>query len=309
MTTLKACHLPSLVKFAAKQLAIFIRYYFRIVRAQYFALKTRRFYFAARSHCLEKGFAAHSRKSAFGTKYTLKDEDYSYICAINDHEFEWLSRNSGYVEEYNQNNSNCLAPEINDAYTRRLKRRPQYLLSSNLDDAFEYLEMRFSTRIFNDYKFSIQEIVQFTEFAKMAPSACNRQPYKLVWVQDRTVIQDILAIQGGARTFKNHVPNLIIVLSDISSILVPEEHLQPVICTSLMAMYLMVGLDLRGYGCVPLALPCNISKWGKIARLKAIKELDLHQALIPVMLIAAGKPLDTQLVPPSPRNPQAPIVV
>ena len=63
---------------------------------------------------------------------------------------------------------------------------------------------------------------------------------------NKLLIQDILRIQGGARTFLDNVYNIIIVLADRDAVLNHNEFLQPTICSSLMAMLLVQGLDSTG---------------------------------------------------------------
>ena len=103
--------------------------------------------------------------------------------------------------------------------------------------------------------------------------------------------------------FLDNVYNIIIVLADRDAVLNHNEFLQPTICSSLMAMLLVQGLDLYGYGSVTLALPDNQSKWVKIKKLISGKTNFKNDSLYPIMIIACVKPLENQLIPPSVRRP------
>ena len=207
------------------------------------------------------------------------------------------------MEKYNnQSINNNLLKGISIKYLIRHKKR-SIIDKKTKKELMNFLVQRFSTRYFKDYKIPKKEIEEISRYAFSAPSACNRQPYFLNWIQNKLLIQDILRIQGGARTFLDNVYNIIIVLADRDAVLNHNEFLQPTICSSLMAMLLVQGLDLYGYGSVTLALPDNQSKWVKIKKLIIEKTNFKNDNLYPIMIIACGKPLENQLIPPSVRRP------
>ena len=264
------------------------------------SLEHNKYTYLARSHCIEKGFSAKNRKANFGNSYIIKENERKKIDTYYEHQY--LKQISDDLEKYNYNNNNLLSDDISTKYLYREKKRKK--IDKNTKANFlKYFRGRFSIRYFEDYKIPKKEINEICKYAFSAPSACNRQPYFLNWIQNKFLIKEILKVQGGSRTFIDNVYNLVLVLADRDAVLNHNEVIQPTICSSLMAMLLVQGLDIYGYGSVTLAMPDNQTKWIKIKKLISKNHNYTNNSLYPIMIIACGKPLKNQLIPPSIRRP------
>lgn len=71
------------------------------------------------------------------------------------------------------------------------------------------IKKRYSVRHYKDQPVEDEKLAQVLEAARLAPSGCNLQPYKLIVVRDRRVIEDMVHAVGG-QEFVGQAPVLIV---------------------------------------------------------------------------------------------------
>lgn len=81
-------------------------------------------------------------------------------------------------------------------------------------DFFELIGRRFSCRNYSDRQVSRDDIMRVLEAARMAPSACNRQPWRFFVATDDAVCQAIRSCYE--RDWINTAKNFIVCLGDHS---------------------------------------------------------------------------------------------
>ncbi len=82
--------------------------------------------------------------------------------------------------------------------------------------AIELVKSRSSIRDYDRTReVAVNEIIDVIDIAKSCPSACNRQAIKLYYSLDREVNKKILELQNGSKTFRDNVPGLFIITSDL----------------------------------------------------------------------------------------------
>ena len=55
------------------------------------------------------------------------------------------------------------------------------------------------------------------EAALLSPSACNRQPFRFIIIDNKDKIKDYVSLPMGARTFKDNIPVIIFLIGDLSA--------------------------------------------------------------------------------------------
>lgn len=84
---------------------------------------------------------------------------------------------------------------------------------------YELILKRFSCRKFKDKSVEREKILKCIEAARLAPSACNSQPWRFIVVDDRNLIKEIASIAtkgiyGVINKFLFDVPSIVVVIAD-----------------------------------------------------------------------------------------------
>ncbi len=82
-------------------------------------------------------------------------------------------------------------------------------------DYLNFVRNRVSIREFSERNITEKELIDVVNIAKYCPSACNRQAVKLLYSLDKEKNERILRLQNGSRTFRNHIPGLLLIVSDL----------------------------------------------------------------------------------------------
>lgn len=139
--------------------------------------------------------------------------------------------------------------------------------------------------------------------AQLAPSACNRQPCKLIVVSDVDRKRALLSYQNGNLGFGHLVPHVAILTVDERCFFDASERHEPYIDGGLFAMSLILGLRTEGVAtcCLNWCVPPENDR--------AVHRLfDLPDSCRIVMLIAIGYPPSECMVARSPRKDLADIL-
>lgn len=156
---------------------------------------------------------------------------------------------------------------------------------------------RRSTRWFLQKPVDREIVEKCVLLASEAPSACNRQPFRIDLVAERELKQRIVDLAPGTSGFGNQIPLIGCVVGDFSAFEQPRDRRLPYIDGSLFAMQLMLALESHDYASCPINWPelpsidstsrrlLNLNKWEKI-----------------IMLMAIGIPDPDGFVPGSPKR-------
>lgn len=121
------------------------------------------------------------------------------------------------------------------------------LAQSGVDESFRGLMLaRRSVRAFADSPVSKEMVAQAVRTAQLAPSACNRQPWRVHAFSDKERIQSLLSLQNGNKGFGHVVPFLLIVTANSSGYFDASERLQPYVDAGLFSMSLILALQSVG---------------------------------------------------------------
>lgn len=114
----------------------------------------------------------------------------------------------------------------------------------------EFAESRHSIRGFSDEKVPEQLVKEAVRLAQTAPSACNRQSSRVIHIQDKSLCEKILDVQGGA---KGHsVTEVILVAADLDLYHYISEMHVPYVDGGIFVMNLLYALTYYGIGTCPL---------------------------------------------------------
>ena len=156
-----------------------------------------------------------------------------------------------------------------------------------LDISYEQLHKLFikrrSVRWYQEKPVPMELIEKAVNLATLAPSACNRQPYKFYVSESKKKAGEIAKCAGGTPGWADGIPCTIVIVGDLSAY--PDERDRHLIYIdgSLAAMQLMLAFETLGLS------TCSIN-WPDIegAELKLEKLLELKSYERPVMLLSVG---------------------
>ena len=115
----------------------------------------------------------------------------------------------------------------------------------------DLLKQRHSLREYSDEPISAEDLKRAVELATRAPSACNRQPGRVIEVRDSSIIPELLKIQGGVRGYATP-PALLLVTAKQSVFMGPNERNQAYVDGGLFSMTLLLALEALGLASCPL---------------------------------------------------------
>jgi nitroreductase len=187
------------------------------------------------------------------------------------------------------------SPEINKAYSLYSKLifkniennwfpytsdlRPK--ISVNYEDFYNLALRRRSVRFFLDRLVETDLIFKAMDIAALSPSACNRQSFKFLFFNEKSLVKKISEIPGGIRGYE--VPNIIIVIGSYEGYFDERDINAPVIDSSLAVMSFLFALETLGLSSVCINWPNITDKEKKIREIINIKN---HEFII--MLIGIG---------------------
>lgn len=169
---------------------------------------------------------------------------------------------------------------------------------ANCDAPFErFAWSRHSVRDFSSESIPISDIEAAVALAQSAPSACNRQPVRVIAIQDRKIIAEVFKLQGGNRGFGHTVDKLIIVTGLLSGYWGPKERNCVFIDGGIFTMNLAYALHFHHIGNCILNWSVESDK-----DLQLRKLLHLRDDCVVCSMIACGRVKDKFSVCASPRK-------
>ena len=98
--------------------------------------------------------------------------------------------------------------------TRTVKRE-DFLKRAKLDLS-DFFNSRASVRQYSDQPVDLKYVEKAVDLARRTPSCCNRQSGRVWVIRAKDAVQKALDIQGGARGFKEEVPVVLVITSDLA---------------------------------------------------------------------------------------------
>lgn len=157
------------------------------------------------------------------------------------------------------------------------------------------LYSRHSIRYFSDTPIEKELICKALELAQRTPSACNRQGWKTHVFQGEKSIE-LVKWQGGCKGFEDELKYSILVTANLKAFLSYEVH-QAYVDGGLYAMNLINAIHSLGLGCIPLSCGFNSPK------LQKLKDFNIPENEVPIVLIAFGNLMDEFKIAISTRKP------
>lgn len=249
-------------------------------------------------HRIEKGLVMEPRRDVFGSKYieetinhllhyknnTLASQNtLTWAEDILNEYFKSIKKHTTETKKALESFKN-MKPQKTEKGGKIPYRSDQRKTSQIDYDTFKELcEQRRSTRWFKNKDVDENEIQKAIEAASLAPSACNRQPYKFYITTHQSKASTISKLAMGTRGFYENIPCLIAVTGDLSFYPYERDRHLIYIDSSLASMQLMLALETLGLSSCPINWP-EIEE--RDEKLKKALHLEHHEKVI--MLIAVG---------------------
>lgn len=157
---------------------------------------------------------------------------------------------------------------------------------------------RYSLREYSNENVDSDVIKRALKLAMKTPSACNRQPWHVYLLNERSKIDLALSLQSGNRGFGHKVPYLMVIAMDLRAFVPGTERYQHWIDGGMFSMSIIYALHSLG-----LASCClNWSKSGK-DDMKLRTVLGLKNEHSVMMMLSVGHPDEVNKLCVSPRRP------
>lgn len=172
------------------------------------------------------------------------------------------------------------------------------------DELMVLFRRRRSVRWYQDKPVSNELIEQAVRAATLAPSACNRQPFRFDVSNDAAKAADIAQCAGGTGGFHDNLPCVIAVVGDLGCYPEARDRHVVYIDGSLAAMQLMLAFESLGLSTCPINWP-DI----EAAERRLEKKLGLAYHERTVMLLAVGYADPTGGIPYSDKKTEQDLIV
>lgn len=179
-----------------------------------------------------------------------------------------------------------------------VRKTREQVLSEIQEGGLSLLLSRSSCRQFSSRQVDPVCLERAVRVAQKAPVVCNRQSGRIYSFKDKSDVERILMLQGGARGFASEVPLLLCITVDWRNFNSSAERYQGWIDGGLFAMSLIFGLHAQGLGTCCL----NWSRTASADR-PMRKLIDLPDTESIIMFLAVGYFEEEFLVAASERKP------
>jgi nitroreductase len=135
-----------------------------------------------------------------------------------------------------------------DTNTKSIPFAHKELKGNNIkfSDFLKLTERRHSVRYFEDKLVDKKLIENAVSAGLQSPSACNRQPFEVLILQNKDIISKAVELPMGVKTFKDEIKNLAIVIGDLSSYSEERDRHIIYIDGGLFVMSFILGLESQG---------------------------------------------------------------
>jgi len=270
-------------------------------------------------HRLEKGLIMENRRSIFALDYIEETvESYAIILQrcneveLESGELQWahdvLSEYFKVIDDSHplihrlkyQFESLPVPENINKSakFTPYESKKRAELKIPSYEEFLNLSLKRRSVRWFKDKKVPREVVDEALKAASMAPSACNRQPFKYHIFDDPELTKEIANIPFGTSGYADNLPMVIVVTGDLSDYFSSRDRHTIYIDASLSVMSFMYALETLGLSSVAINWP----DFGLLES-KMKKKLNLKAYERPVIVLGVGYAKDEGKIPFSQKKP------
>lgn len=255
------------------------------------------------THRLEKGLIMQPRRKVFAKAYIGETVDCYARClssgTVDSEEMRWahdviseyfsvVADDEPVIERYKKKYQDLNCCENNPASDGSQEAKPYAhrdlpRLAVDYPSLHSLFQRRRSVRWYQNKRVSKELVEQAVNAASLAPSACNRQPYRFVFFEQPQEAADVAALAMGTAGFGKQIPSLFVAIGDLSCYPKGRDRHVIYIDASLAAMQLMLALETLGLSSCPINWPDIEGRERKMA-----KRLGLGSHERVVILIACG---------------------
>lgn len=138
-------------------------------------------------------------------------------------------------------------------------------------------------RHFSSEPVDLRLVEEAVALAQHTPSACNRQGWRTIIVQDKAVLEKVLANQNGNRGFGQEFDKVLLVVADIRYFNRDRELFQPYIDGGMYAQSILNALHYKHIASCPLSASLHEEQEENIRKI-----LSLEDAEVPIIIIGIG---------------------
>lgn len=257
-------------------------------------------------HRIEKGLSMPERRSIFGEAFIIETVNL-YISATKSENFSSDELNWAFdvLETYFSHVGNSkvidFAREIYekskiniDSDLTRVPYRREKTTKSKIsyDELFGLARQRSSVRWYEDKAVPEELINKAIALATTAPSACNRQPFEFLVINEKENARKVVSCPAGTAGFSQQVPCTIVVVGNLSCYPTPADRHVIYIDAALASMQLMLALETLGLSSCPINWPENMM------REKLLEQhIQLPSYKRVIMMISVGYPDEESFIP------------
>jgi nitroreductase len=156
---------------------------------------------------------------------------------------------------------------------------------ATFDSFSELAKLRRSVRWFRQKKVPRELVDKAIEVASLSPSACNRQPFEYIIIDEKKLLEKVVQLPMGTGGYSGNIPMMLISIGNLDAYFSERDRHLIYIDASLANMSLMYALETLGLSSCPINWPDVESREKKMAELLNLK---VHQR--PIMCMAVGYP-------------------
>lgn len=171
-------------------------------------------------------------------------------------------------------------------------------LNNSSKSFYELARNRSSVRDFSGESIDKNKIFNALKIAEKTPSVCNRQGWRVYLIENKKIIEEVLAYQHGFNGYPCLPEYLLSITVSNNSFLSPVERNEAFVDGGLFSMSVIYGLEYEGLAAVTLNAMMN-SKDENMIR----KTIGIDSAEQIILFIAVGAFKESCLVPISERIP------
>ncbi len=257
-------------------------------------------------HRLEKGLIMKPRRPVFGEAFILETvqafnrsratagfsaEELKWAGDVLDEYFS-VVEGTAVIEEARrsfdratdvQYGSDEASPISNKPYPRADSPAP----AISFDDLHLLYVRRRSVRWYLQKPVPLALIDKAVNSAALAPSACNRQPFRFIVSTEAKSATRIAECAGGTAGFAQQLPAIIVVVGDLSAYPLERDRHLIYIDGALASMQLMLAAETLGLSTCPINWP-DVDSAEK--RIRDLLELPPHERVVMLIAIGYGDP-------------------
>lgn len=256
------------------------------------------------THRIEKGLLMRPRKEIFALDYIEETVDafihnwkvelslegsqhkwffdvlQEYFKVTGNHDFLNQQRKR-FLNFIKKNNSSTKFIEKAIPYSRDERKRPEV----SFEQFYALTKYRRSVRWFQDKKVPRELVDKAVLAANQSPSACNRQPYQYIIIDDPKLLSEVANLPGGVRGYVEGIKMLVVAIGNLDAYFDERDRHVIYIDVSLANMTFMLALETMGLSSCAINWP-DVEKLEE--RMEKVLGLEKHQR--PIMLMAVGYP-------------------